>query len=283
MIRFRSKAAVLATLAAGSVLLGCSGGDVQATGAGPSAEQTATAAGSELGEVELRELADQYLNQHTDRAGIDAIKQRVRSLSREQARSFGQLVLEMGVADARQRALSEAGLQYAEEKGISFLDLRPRDGREIMAKVTGLPIERVPLDDASAPIHAPSQPSAPNGVGVVQEAVCSFGYAPCSYTTAWSSTVGLTSCSSGCTPGSGWDNVSNSSCEFYSCDTRIWAPRASAQYIDGATPAADCVISYYGALSKYSSGGFTYVGYGIGGPAYCLFFPTNPAGYYVLK
>jgi hypothetical protein len=122
-----------------------------------------------------------------------------------------------------------------------------------------------------------------NGVGVVREAACSFGYAACSWTSAWSGAVGLTSCSSGCTPGNYWDNVSNSACEFYSCDTRLRFARASASYIDGATPAADCIITYYGALSKYSSAGSTYVGYGVGGPIYCLFFPTNPAGYFVVK
>lgn len=285
MIQWRAIAAVSAALAISSVFIGCSGAGEQTPGSGPgSGEQTNNATAQDLGEAELRELVDQYLNLHTDRAGIDAVKQRIRSLNRAQARSFGMMVLEMGNADAPQRALSEAALLYAEEKGISFLDLNRRDGREIMARVTGLPIGRVPLDEPSSSTPAPSQlPSAPEGVGVVREAACSFGYVACSYTTAWNSAVGLTSCSSGCTPGSGWDNVSNSSCEFYSCDTRIWAPRASAQYIDGATPAADCVITYYGALSKYSSGGYTYVGYGIGGPAYCLFFPTNPAGYYVLK
>jgi hypothetical protein len=58
---------------------------------------------------------------------------------------------------------------------------------------------------------------------------------------------------------------------------------ASGAWLDGVTTAADCVIDYYAYINKYSTGGYTYIGYGIGGPAYCFFYPANPAAHFNLK
>lgn len=225
----------------------------------------------------LQALAKDYLFKVVDEAESLEIRNRIRRLAPESARSFGELVLSYGNATREQRTLSLAGLEYAREKGMSFLDLRPQHGREIMARAKGVALDQISLE-TNEPSAKPEEP------GTKALAGCGIFQSSCSYTTAWNSSVGFTSCANGgCTVGSYSDYVGNSPCETGGCDTRVRFTRSSGSWVDGTTSAADCVVTYYGSLSKYSSGGYTYIGYGVGGPLYCLFFPGNPAGYFSLK
>jgi hypothetical protein len=266
-------------------LLGCSAaGEVtpgKGADVGDSPAPTASLAQSELSDSELLALADKYLNLKTDKAGIAAIDSQIRALSPAQAHKLGKFALDAGHPDEKARALSETALDYAESKGISFLDLTKTDGREIMAKFLGVPVDSVPVDDTGKEVTR--LPDAPSGVGVSREAACSIGYVACGWTSAWNSYVTFANCSGGCTAGTGSDRTGNSACELLDCDYRMWFPRASASTIVGSTSAANCILGWYGALSKYSTGGYTYIGYGIAGPAYCGFYPPNPALYFVLK
>lgn len=257
-----------------SVLLlsGCSSTDQGAPGGDRST--LAQAQVISLNEADVAALVEDYLFKRTDDAESRRIHDTVRALDRESAQLFFRIALERGNPTEEQRALAIVAMNYASERGLSMLDLTPEDGREITARFTGLPAEEIP--------HETSSTEGPE-VGGASRQSCAWYEASCPYTSSWNSSVGLTICDGGCTVGDYWDNVGNAPCEAVACDTRLRFPRSSASYIDGATSAADCVISYYGALSKYSSGGYTYVGYGTGGPVYCLFFPGNPAGYFTVK
>jgi hypothetical protein len=260
---------------------------VEAAGAEalPSAEAAGTLA---LNEAETAALVEEYLFKPVDKEEATKIQKKVRSLDRETARRFHRMALDRGVPTPEQRKLAEASLQYAESKGVSFLDLRNDDLRQVFARTYGIALERVPLnldERAMSRERAETQENIGENVARVQQAAvsCWPWESACGFTSSWSSGATPTICSGNCSPGIGWDRTGNSPCEVGGCDTRVWFNRASASFVDGVTAGADCVISWYGALGKYSAAGRTYIGYGQLGPTSCLFFPANPAANFQVK
>jgi hypothetical protein len=239
-----------------------------------------------LTESETAALAEEYVLKAVSKEEALRIQQRVRSLDQETMRLFHRKVLELGSPTPEQRVLAETSLDYALSKGISFIDLRNDDLREVMARTYGVSLDQIPLDLDGGLEHRDQpgvQTNLKEKVASVQQAACWPWEWSCGSTSAWNSAVGKTICSGNCTAGSGWDNTGNSPCEVGGCDTRVWFPRASASFIDGVTAGADCVITWYTSLSKYSASGFTYVGYGVAGPAACAFFPANPAAHFQVR
>ena len=240
-----------------------------------------------LSEAQTAALVDDYLFKTVSKDEAKEIQQKVRSLDRETMRRFHRMALDRGAPTPEQRKFSEESLRYAETKGTSFLDLQKDDMRHVLATVTGIALEKIPLDPETGAVGAQPQDVVENGAKVtsVGQAACYPGYSSCGYTTLWSGGAGKTICNgtTSCTPGVGWDYTGNSPCELGGCDTRVWFNRSNALYVDGVTAGANCVISWYGALGRYSSGGWTYIGYGVLGPISCVFFPANPAANFQMK
>lgn len=233
---------------------------------------------AQQGGASIARLVDQYLFHPASPEEMASIRTRVRELQGEELEQFYHTVLERSEATEGQRTLIKQSLAHSKATGVSFVDFSDEDVEQILSRASGVPIEEVRGETGDLQKRE-GEP------GRTQRAACPIGYAECSYTTAWNSAVGQTICDPGdnCSPADYWDNVGNSDCELISCDTRLRFPVSSGQYIDGVTTAADCVIGWYGSLAKYSSGGNTFVGYGIAGPAACLFFAANPAAHFYLK
>lgn len=238
-------------------------------------------AGALQGTTGIAGLADQYLFQPASPEEMTDIRARIRELNGEKLEQFYRAVLDRSEATDEQRSLIEESLVRSKATGVSFLDFAKDDVKQILSKVSGVPVEEIPDDGGDLQ----GQERMGDEIGRIQQAACSIGYAACAHTSAWNSAVGQTICDpdDNCTPASYWDNVSNSACEFIACDTRLSFPVSTGQYIDGVTTAADCVIQWYGSLAKYSAGGNTFVGYGVAGPTACWFLTSNPAAHFNLK
>jgi len=271
-------------------LQACSSAGQEESGPGGGAADSAktVASGSlALSEAETAKLVDDYLFKTVTKDEATGLQQKVRSLDLETTRRFHRMALDRGAPTPDQRKLSEEALRYAETKGISFLDLQKDDLRHVVANVTGIALERIPADLDTGAADGQQQDIIENGSKVksIEQAACFPGYSPCGYTNLWSGGAGKTICNgtTSCTPGVGWDYTGNSPCELGGCDTRVWFNRSNALYVDGVTAGANCVISWYGSLGKYTSAGWTYIGYGVLGPISCVFFPANPAANFRMK
>lgn len=219
--------------------------------AGPEEDTTELEQGLEQSSTQerLHTLADRYLYEETDAAGTEEIFKEIRALSDEDARSFHELLAERNGYTGVERIAFDVAFEYAQELGISFLDLRHHEhGEQIMARLSRRTGEQAP--------------------SLVEKSSCTWPSVSCSYTTAWNYALYPGSCSS-CTVGSLYDRVGNEACETLACDFRIRFTRTNAEIIDGRNADADCVIDYYGSVGAYSTSPYTYALIGWGSTVYC--------------
>lgn len=242
-------------------------------------ERSADEPRNAVSDAELMVLADRYLNEEheTDEESQNLLAEIERLSSEDSYRFFvivDHLQFEtnpvLADEEMRMRELSRAINEYAHERGIGRLHLTREQAHEAMVEHLGLGQDA--LDDLNRDLEEQSYeiPDDGSGTRTVLAASCSPGYSSCN-TVSYTSTAWGGSCGSGCINGYSNDRFSNELCEFGGCDHRIFYPSASLEdAVYGETSLAFCVINYYGGgiISRYA-GGYTQLGYGIGGPAYC--------------
>ncbi|EYF07288.1 Hypothetical protein CAP_0767 [Chondromyces apiculatus DSM 436] len=197
--------------------------------------------------VDMQAFAYRYLHEEVDDATSQRIMQQIRAFSPDEYNEFQDALRELQpqVDDGLDWLVDE--LRYeADLRGMKTIDLTHADAPEVMTAIKARRALAQPAQDSLA--CGPLQVSC--------QSVKFGGHAPGG------------SCGWGCVSASGSDRTSNSPCEDFACDHRIWFNGLS-QVVDGKTAAADCVILHYGGFASRYANGRTEVVVGVEGPLVC--------------
>jgi hypothetical protein len=111
------------------------GGDI-----GVEKEQTIPLRAKEASKDEITALARDYVSKEVDAEGAREIRERIRSLTHEEATYFHEEVARLNNLTGKERILFDAAFEYARARGLTVQDLTEAEHGEDLEKVF---IERI--------------------------------------------------------------------------------------------------------------------------------------------